>query len=354
MEAPAFDIYNRLYAGANIKSISSWFSQTYNLPPNESTRFIKEIDDYIGSLDKKNNKSQRNYRHENIVNNTEFHSEKFYRFAGSSFHIQYGTQQIETLLHPLIAHMETNNPEMERQQIHICKIENNLVLNINQQFAGRWGIDEAHLLKGKVFMQFLNSGFQKEENDWMAVTHAATISDGSNCILVPGESGSGKSTMTALLQAHGFNVLSDDFTPIEAKTGNAYPFPLGISIKKGAINTINKYYPEIEDKQEYILNNSSKIVRYLYPPISDGFDKNNYNIKAIVFVKYEKGSKLKLRKKPADKAFKILVTESWLSPIYKNAQRFLNWFESKPCYQLTYSDTKELVASIRNIFNNEL
>ncbi|MFC2132918.1 hypothetical protein ACFLRG_03870 [Bacteroidota bacterium] len=48
-----------------------------------------------------------------------------------------------------------------------------------------------------------------------------------------------------------------------------------------------------------------------------------------------------------------MITESWLSPRYENAERFLDWAISMPYYQLKYSDNQQMIAAITNLFSDE-
>jgi hypothetical protein len=78
----------------------------------------------------------------------------------------------------------------------LYKIGLEMVLQIDGGFTGSWSLDQEHFMTGKVSMQILQKLYNKEEEDWMAVFHAAGISNGSEGILFPGDSGSGKSTLS--------------------------------------------------------------------------------------------------------------------------------------------------------------
>jgi hypothetical protein len=54
------------------------------------------------------------------------------------------------------------------------------------------------------------------------------------------------------------------------------------------------------------------------------------------------------------KAFEQLVPDSWLSSKKESATSFLEWFAKLNCYQITYSQTNEMVASVSKIFNDDL
>ena len=59
--------------------------------------------------------------------------------------------------------------------------------------------------------------------------------------LIIGQSGSGKSSVTAWLAAHGFSYLTDELIMMpDACLGKAIPFTRPVCIKKGSAAEINK------------------------------------------------------------------------------------------------------------------
>ena len=61
--------------------------------------------------------------------------------------------------------------------------------------------------------------------------HSAVIEFEGNAILLIGESGTGKSTLTWALLHHGFRYLSDELAPLDLKTMQVHPFPHAICLK---------------------------------------------------------------------------------------------------------------------------
>ena len=57
--------------------------------------------------------------------------------------------------------------------------------------------------------------YNKNEAEWMGVFHASAVNYNEENILILGDSGNGKSTSLALLQAQGFQCIADDFVPID-------------------------------------------------------------------------------------------------------------------------------------------
>lgn len=185
----------------------------------------------------------------------------------------------------------------------------------------------------------------------MGVFHASALSNAKKAILFLGDSGNGKSTSLALLQANGYTCLADDFVPMDSAKKEVYSFPAAISIKKSSLDTLLPIYPELGTTAEYNFTRLNKIVRYLKPNNTD--DLNHLPCKDLVFIKYEKGSDLSFEKISKIDAFQQLVPDSWLSPKKENAQIFLDWFDSLNCYHLTYSKNEEMIKIVSKLFDNQ-
>ena len=223
--------------------------------------------------------------------------------------------------------------------IKFTVITTSITFSINGEIIDVWNLDEVHFFQGKFSMKLVENIHQKNENEWLGVFHASAISNGKESMLFLGDSGNGKSTSLALLQANGFTCLADDFVPIDAKKQEVYSFPSAISIKRNSLETLLPIYPELENSAEYHFKKLNKIVRFLPPNNSDY--TNHLPCKALVFIKYKKDSDLIINKISKVDAFQQLVPDSWLSPIKENAEIFLNWFSKLPCYQLTYSNNQK-------------
>ena len=76
--------------------------------------------------------------------------------------------------------------------------------------------------------------------------------------------------------------------------------------------------------------------------------------KTLVFVKYQKNSGLKIEEIEKEDAFQKLIPDSWLSPLPKNAQQFLDWFEKLTCYSLTYSDNELMYQTVKKLYQDDL
>ncbi len=74
--------------------------------------------------------------------------------------------------------------------------------------------------------------------------HAAAVSSGRGAILLPGNTGTGKSTLTAALVFSGYTYLSDEIAVINCPSGRVWPFPKPISLRKRGAEALGKEFPD--------------------------------------------------------------------------------------------------------------
>jgi HprK-related kinase A len=70
--------------------------------------------------------------------------------------------------------------------------------------------------------------------------HAATVAKGDRAIILTGESGSGKSTMSAVLMSEGWRFMGDEFALLDPETGMLHPFPRPVSLKNKAMDVLSE------------------------------------------------------------------------------------------------------------------
>jgi len=68
--------------------------------------------------------------------------------------------------------------------------------------------------------------------------HAACVERDGRALILTGESGSGKSTMSALLMEAGWRFLGDEFVLVDPASGSVFPFPRPVSLKNASIEAL--------------------------------------------------------------------------------------------------------------------
>lgn len=333
--------------GVKKEEIIDFISTKVNAPKTELTNLIEDVTLLTSAAT-----SKEETHFESIQEPTNHYKTIFYNINNIVFKVDFASEYELSLVHPKFAHLEISFSKDYQHHFKVYSNEEFISFNINDENVGSWNRKEVHYFQGKFSMKIVELMHQKTEDRWLGVFHASAISNDNEAMLFLGDSGNGKSTSLALLQAHDFTCLADDFVPIETEKQEVYSFPSAISIKKNSLETLLPIYPELETSAEYNFKRLNKIVRYLPPKNSDY--TNHLPCKNLVFIKYEKDSGLSCHKISNLNAFEQLIPDSWLSPLKENAKTFLDWFSELNCYQLTYSDNDKMIATVSKIFNNEL
>ncbi|MDB4064901.1 hypothetical protein N9536_03870, partial [Flavobacteriaceae bacterium] len=280
-----------------------------------------------------------------------FAFENYYLINSKIIKVVFSTEFELSLIHPKFAHLETTATTDVDFLFEVFNNSKDTFLIVDGIFVGAWTHENIHYFQGKFCMKIIESIYQKKENEWMGVFHASAINYKEDALLILGDSGNGKSTSLALLQAQGFHCIADDFVPIDTNH-KVVAFPAGISIKPKAVDVLISEYPSLKMAAEYYYERLNKTVRYL-PPKNINY-KKKFPCKALVFIKYDTSVELKVSKISNLEAFESLVPDSWISKVSENAASFLTWFSNLPCYQLTYSNNEMMYATIKSIFEEEL
>jgi hypothetical protein len=351
LENTTADILKRLNKGISVPEIAAVLSKKLAVPLDKTIDLVLELEKRFFTKNTSKNSELEN-DHNDIKRPKNFEFVKYYKINNSVFKVSYLSEKELSLVHPKFAHLAIDEATKFQNEFEVFINHNYIFLYVNNIFIGSWSSQNVHFFQGKFSMEFIQKIHQKEEDKWLGVFHASAISNGKKSMLFLGDSGNGKSTSLALLQANGFTCLADDFVPMDANKQEVYSFPAAISIKKNSLETLLPIYPELATTAEYNFKRLNKIVRYLKPNNNDFFAHLPCN--DLVFIKYEKNAALSCKEISKIDAFKQLVPDSWLSTKKENAQLFLDWFASLKCYQLTYSDNKKMIASITKIFNDDL
>ena len=350
LESATALLVSKLSNGIDFEDISRELSQELSLPIKESTDFVLDLKKRFIDLASSRNSNKIEDLKSTVIPGM-LDVVKFYKINKLIIKACFESEEVCFLIHPKFEYLEVAS-----QKHDFCFktfTQNALIfLSVEDTLIGSWPFDEIHYFQGKFSMQLIQKIHNMQENKWLGVFHASAVSDKKNAMLFLGDSGNGKSTSLALLQAHGFDCIADDFVPVAAHNQEIYSFPAAISVKKTSLDTLLPFYPELSDSKEYDFKVLQKIVRYLKPNNSDF--SSHLPCKGLVFIKYIKDAPLSCEKIDKITAFQKLVPDSWLSPIQENAAIFLDWFAALDCFKLTYSNNNEMVAQVSKLFKDEL
>jgi hypothetical protein len=350
VENQTAEIIKRLSKGDPTVLVSRELAAKLSLPISNAIELVTKIQQtFLNPKKSKNLDPTKEVKNSSIPKN--YLVEKYYKINNTVIKAAYKGLKECFLVHPKFEHLQVP-PTKYDSCFEVFIKDDAIFLFVNSQFINTWESQDVHYFQGKFSMELIQQMHKKQEEQWMGVFHASAVSDTQNALLFLGDSGNGKSTSLALLQTHGFTCIADDFVPVALQNQEIYSFPAAISIKKSSLETLLPYYPELNKATEYDFKTTQKIVRYVKPNNSDY--TTHLPCKGLVFIKYLENASTTCTKISKIDAFERLVPDSWISPKKENAHAFLNWFEHLACYQLTYSNTKQMVAEVSKLFKDEL
>lgn len=192
-------------------------------------------------------------------------------------------------------------------------------------------------------------GIALHESGDMAAFHAAGLARGGYCLLLPGASGRGKSTLSTALAMTGFDLMSDDTIVLsDGAPLSARPLPFGACLKTGAWSALANRAPQIMELPVHTRIDGLR-VRYLLPPrlsLHTEADRT-LPVRWIVFPHYAEGAALRMRPLSHTGALHRLM-EGFCplgSPLDAGkVARLVEWVAGTECHDLRYGDLDEAVA----------
>jgi hypothetical protein len=349
-EKPAWEVFEKYIHNLPVLEIVDYFTFTYNVTFEDSQKFVAEIIDRINLM---NDPANAVYHSPKLCADFDdcifpIYYEKCYLIGNMTIRFKFGSEWLMSCFHPAMAHLESDFLSSD-QLFEVFELNDLLIFRHNGEVSDVFSVENSHYLRGAVSQKLYGVIYGVDDQDWMVTLHSAAISDGRSAIIFPAQAGSGKSTLSAILQAHGYTILSDDFNAINRKNGFAYRLPLAISVKEGSLNTLIPFYPELA---EIIPEKAAtgKVVRYLPVENNKPGLQAAFPVKAFVFVKYSEAEPFVFEEVDKREAIQTLLAETWVKPDPDNVAQFFNWIDNISFYRLQYSDYLDAVNAISHLF----
>ncbi|MCF1190828.1 hypothetical protein LRR18_04455 [Mangrovimonas sp. AS39] len=349
-------IYKLVLLYLDKSSYQKWVEScsSLQLEISELNRLYREISTFLTQANKKEQASNLSPKTDYPKNTPSVEEIKFYKYQNVCFNIKFSKGNILNIIKNPIEHLQDRTRTALESEIHfqlICD-KNHIYFLKNNTLISIEPLNRIHYIQGKVTMEILKLTNQIEESKFIATFHSAAIGNGKKGILITGISGSGKSTLSALLASQGFDILSDDLTPMIE--GNLIlSNPSALSIKEGAFNTIESTHPNFRNSGTIL--NLKKNIKVKYLPLKKFSDRNTpLPCHQIIKVNYSKKSKESLKKINCNSILETLIPDSWISPKKENAESFLNWISQCQFYELTYNENQFAIDQLKALFKTTL
>lgn len=348
-EEPAYDVYRLYTEGHSLNDIISGCNEEYGHLEGNITTFTNEIIERVRYLNNPGNTVSVSLNTEGIksVPGTVF-SVRTYKMGSKSITVRFQNEYLEFSLHPLFAHLTDSETTNSEHQIELFENSRMFFFRFNGQIMDAFRKKDTEYFTGSVKQQIYSILYNREYSNWMMTLHASGVVKNSQAILFSAAGGAGKSTISAMLKAHGYGYLSDDFIAAD-RNGEVYPFPAAISVKEGAAERLSEFYPELKEmNQERAF--TGKQVRYLPVHNQTEIDEAPYPVKALVFVDFKKSAPFIFEEVDKREALPLLLKETWVNPVPENVSRFFDWVGKTPFFRLQYSQTSEALEATEKLF----
>ena len=349
-EEPAFDVFQMVTQEKNPSEITKTCILKYGHLEENIGQFVNEIIQNINFYNNSENAIEVSLpsKIEDDLQSATSLSYVIYKLGNKRITLCYNNDYLKHAFHPLLKHLEIQPDLPGESSIEVIEKAGKYHFKFNGIKSEIFAAENIEYFTGSVKQQMYSILYDKEFNDWMMTLHASGILKNGKAILFSAAGGSGKSSVAAILKAHGYGYISDDFIAADA-SGNVYPFPAAISVKEGAVKTLSEFYPELKEK-DLELAFTGKKVRYLPVHNESETEAAPFPVKALVFVSYNNSSSFIFEEVGKKEALQLLLKETWVNPLPENVTRFFDWVEKTPFYRLQYSKTNEALDVAEKLF----
>jgi len=354
MKEPAWFVFSKTIKRYKASTIAQLCTLRYNTSIEESLSFVHEIQ---SEIEKRNTPTYAPNKMDLFSPALhQYHFDPFsirqYKLGNQHIIFSYESSLFESYIHPLIAHFETTATHNDLPLFELFRYQEQIAFRFNGETKGLWAKDETQFVKGLIFMFLVNAMHNKTDDDWLMTVHASAVTNGKKTILFTADPGKGKTTFAALMHTHGFQLISDDFVPIDRHQFNAYPFPISMSVKPGSMDLLTPIFPILEEKTVTHLS-PEKMVRYIPPANHLDVIHSIFPVRELIFIEYNSSVDFHFEILDPVIALKSLLDQAWVTPISGNSIILLDRVMEMSFYKLTYSNNAKALEAITNLFEHD-
>jgi hypothetical protein len=358
---PAWYIYRLTAKNTGREVISAQLSKRYGLPENEAVRFLGEVTEGICQAARPPVTLTPGVSETTGFMLKEFrpHISRNYLINKRRITIIYGTRLLEYHFHRPLAHLGV--PEKAKEPVTFGLYETGDEEHrfiLRRDGAPDLAFKDAGMLRHSLYAAMASHIHNVSPESWMSYIHASAVTNCSEAVLLSSSSGSGKSTMAALLQSPmaekmgcSLCFMSDDFVPVGAADRMAYLFPAALTVKEGSFNVISPVYDPEKDADSGFTGHADRQIRYLLPRFPRQYPYRPRIIRNIVFIRYDETTEFRMEKLPVLTALSLFHQEARVSHNPLHARTFIDWFSTLECYRMEYSDNGQAIRAVSGLFS---
>jgi hypothetical protein len=258
---------------------------------------------------------------------------------GNVFRLNYGNAALAERIHPLLYFGRSDNaaPDRTITDVAVLPAESGIAVVAGGEVIGACDSLEAAAVAVRACLIQLAIRASRG----LCAIHAGAVRRNGAALLLPGDAGRGKSTLSAGLAAHGFEMLCDDTALLAGEPLQVRCLPVGLCVKRGAYPVLATDYPRLASLAEWQRPDGQR-ARYLVPgeDLRWAEPDASAEVRWIVFPHYDANSRTSLRPLPRHEALARLVRSVYfLSGTLdaRNLDTLVGWIEGIDCFDLPLS-----------------
>jgi HprK-related kinase A len=181
--------------------------------------------------------------------------------------------------------------------------------------------------------------------------HAAVVARDDRAMILPGQPGSGKSTLCAALVSRGWRLLSDEMGVVVPASGELLPVPRPVSLKNESIDVIRAFAPAAVIGRSWEDTRKGTVAHMGAPENSVLEERMAAVPYCVVAPKYSRDGGIQINAESKAQMFMYLAKNSFNYHVL-GPQGFValgRVIDRCACYHLTFNDLAGAVATIEDL-----
>ena len=274
-----------------------------------------------------------------------------YSLLDSAFRLHYDSARLAEEIHPLLQHraLPAGAEPMNFIDVAIAPEHGGVTVIADEEVIGSSRTIEAAAVAVRACLTQLAVA----RSGGLCVVHAGALCRNGDALLLPGDAGHGKSTLSAGLAARGFDMLCDDTTLLAGEPPLVRSIPTGLCIKRGAYAVLQPHYPRLPSLPEW-RRPDDRQARYLMPGDDLHWARPDaaVAVRWIVFPRYHSDRGTALLPLPRHEALARLLRGVYFlsgSLDERNLEKLIAWIERIDCFELPLSSLDAATALLDDL-----
>lgn len=181
--------------------------------------------------------------------------------------------------------------------------------------------------------------------------HAAVLEKNGECLVMPGDPGAGKSTLTAALMLSGWRLLSDEMAMIDRDNGLAVPLARPVSLKNRSIDIIRAFSPQAVLGEAARDTHKGTVSHLRASPASVAGRRIPVRPTQLLFPRWSAGAATRLTPVPKGEAFERLASHAFNYSLLGRLGFELTaaLIDGCQCWDFGYSDLPDGLAALEGL-----